>query len=82
MTNPDETTNDVASVWSASGQSPDLDEDCNPNKVCRNMKEITFDGYAEPGTDLTAAWKATLEREGKLSPDGESLRDLVFGSGR
>jgi hypothetical protein len=29
--------------------------------------------------DLTAAWRATLAREGKLSKSGGTVRDLVLG---
>ena len=67
-------------MWSADGQrSADLDEDCSPTKSCRNMKDVTFDGMAEPGTDLSAAWRERLRREGKLSTSGGSIRDLVLG---
>jgi hypothetical protein len=45
------------------------------------MKDVTFDGYAEPGSDLGTAWRAKLEREGKLSASGGSLRELVLGRG-
>jgi hypothetical protein len=57
----------------------ELDEDCGPTKTCRNMKDVTFDGLAEPGTDLVSAWRDRLRREGKLRDDGGSLRDLVLG---
>ena len=57
----------------------DLDEECSPTKVCKNMKGVTFDGYAEPGSDLRSAWRETLAREGKLSTEGGSIRDLVLG---
>ena len=43
------------------------------------MKDVTFDGLAEPGSDLQSAWKDRLAREGKLSPSGGSIRDLVLG---
>jgi hypothetical protein len=56
-----------------------LDADCSPTKTCRNMVGITFDGFAEEGGDLAAAWRTTLEAEGKLTSSGESLRDLVLG---
>ena len=70
----------LRTVWAAQGDSsPDLDEDCSPTKNCKNMVGITFDGYAEPGTDLTGAWRDKLEREGKLSSSGGSIRDLVLG---
>lgn len=44
------------------------------------MVGISFDGMAEPGTDLGAAWRATLAADGKLSEDSGSVRDLVFDS--
>jgi hypothetical protein len=43
------------------------------------MKDVTFDGYAEPGSDIGAAWRAKLAREGKLDTSAESIHDLVFG---
>jgi hypothetical protein len=81
MTGQDETTADVLrSVW-ATTHDHALDEDCSPNKACRNMKSVTFDGYAEPGSDIGAAWRAKLAREGKLTTSGVSIRDLVLGQG-
>jgi hypothetical protein len=77
---PDEAVEALRAVWAADGQrSTDLDEDCGPTKSCRNMKDVSFDGMAEPGTDLTAAWREKLHREGKLSTSGGSIRDLVLG---
>ncbi len=70
----------LRAVWAAQDQSgADLDEDCSPTKNCKNMRDITFDGYAEPGSDLTDAWRDKLAREGKLSTSGGSVRDLVLG---
>ena len=46
------------------------------------MKDVSFDGFAEPGSDLREAWRERLEREGKLSTAGGSIRDLVLGSAR
>ena len=68
------------SMWS----TPDddqvlLDADCSPTKSCKNMVGVSFDGLAEPGTDLTSAWRETLEREGKLTEGSGTVRDLVFG---
>ena len=78
---PDEAVDVLRAVWSADERSRDeLDEACGPTKTCKNMKDVTFDGMAEPGTDLTEAWKDRLRREGKLSTSGGSLRDLVLGS--
>jgi hypothetical protein len=69
----------LRSIWAAEGQRLDVDEDVSPTKACRNMKDVTFDGLAEPGSDLTSAWKDRLAREGKLSASGGSIRDLVLG---
>jgi len=77
---PDEAVEALRAVWAADGQrSEDLDDACGPTKNCKNMKDVTFDGMAEPGTDLSAAWRERLRREGKLSTSGGSIRDLVLG---
>ncbi len=82
MTARDETTADVLqSVWTVA-HDHDLDEECSPTKSCRNMKDVTFDGYAEHGSDIGAAWRARLAREGKLSASEGSIRDLVLGRGQ
>ena len=77
---PDEAVDVLRAVWSADGQRvDDLDEADGPAKVCKNMKDVSFDGMAEPGTDLRDAWRERLRREGKLSTSGGSIRDLVLG---
>ena len=58
----------------------ELDEECSPTKTCRNMVGVTFDGFAEPGSDIGAAWRQKLAREGQLRTSGESLRDFVLRS--
>jgi hypothetical protein len=77
---PDEAIEVLRAVWAADGQGEDLDEACGPTKSCKNMTDVTFDGYAEPGSDLSEAWRERLRREGKLSTSGGSIRDLVLGS--
>ncbi len=68
-------------IWQGvPGHQVELDAECSPTKVCRNMKDVTFDGYAENGGDIASAWKLTLEREGKLG--GSSLGDLILGEQR
>ena len=68
-------------MWSAGAtETRSLDEDCNPNRICRNARAFSFDGFAEEGGDVPAAWRETLAREGKLNTSGDSIRDLVFGS--
>jgi hypothetical protein len=81
MTHQSDDARDVLkAVWAAQGESgADLDDDCSPTKSCKNMQNVSFDGLAEPGSDLTGAWRDRLAREGKLSTSGESVRDLVFG---
>ena len=44
------------------------------------MKHVSFDGMADPGSDLREAWRERLAREGKLSTSGGSIRDLVLGT--
>lgn len=71
----------LRSVWDAQGNpEAELDEECSPNKVCKNMQGITFDGFAEPGADIGTAWREKLAREGKLNTSSGSIRDLVLGS--
>jgi hypothetical protein len=78
---PDETVQVLRSVWAAEGMSSaELDEAFGPQKTCKNMKHVSFDGMAEPGSDLREAWRERLAREGKLSASGRSIRDLVLGS--
>jgi hypothetical protein len=77
---PDEAVEVLRSIWSArSTDGEDAAEAFGEAKVCRNMKDVTFDGMAEPGSDLREAWRERLRREGKLSTAGGSIRDLVLG---
>lgn len=78
---PEDGVEVLRAVWAADGMSSaDLDEAFGPQKSCKNMKHVSFDGMAEPGSDLRSAWRDRLEREGKLSTSGGSIRDLVLGS--
>ena len=80
MTHDRSEIDDTQSMWSQPDEAQVLlDADCSPTKTCKNMVGISFDGFAEPGSDLSAAWRATLEREGKVKEGSGSLRDLVFG---
>ena len=69
-------------VWRGQGQTAaDLDDlDCE--KSCKRMTDagVGFEDFAG-GDDVarTVAWRARLEREGKLSRAGGSVRDLVLG---
>jgi hypothetical protein len=49
---------------------------------CSSSLDIGFEGYrvsegAEDAEAMRSAWRATLAREGKLHPEGKSLRDLM-----
>jgi hypothetical protein len=74
----DEAKEVLRALWRAEGQELDVDEDCGPEnqKACKNMKGVSFDGFAPAGRDLGQAWRDKLEREGKLSQG--SLRELVL----
>lgn len=76
MASPEETTEVLRAVWSADpGALSELDDECGPTKTCRNMRDFTFEGMAEPGADLGQTWRDKLRREGKLG--ASSLRDLL-----
>ena len=75
----DDARETLRTVWDAQGDGDaGLEEECSPTKTCRNMVDVTFDGYAEPGSDIGAAWRAKLAREGKLNTSGEGIRDLIL----
>lgn len=70
----------LRAVWSARGQSAaDVEEQLGPQRSCKAMRDVGFDGMADSGADLRSAWRATLERDGKLSHQSGSVRDLVLG---
>ncbi|MFM8896937.1 MAG: hypothetical protein ACKOE2_16615 [Actinomycetales bacterium] len=81
MPERDETVDVLRGIWQqTAADGLDLDGDCSPNKACRNMKDVSFDGFAEEGVDLATAWRDKLAREGKLG--NGSVADLVFGEQR
>jgi hypothetical protein len=74
---PGEALEVLRGIWSAQGQSgADLDEACGHGKSCKNMANV---GFGDTDEDLRAAWRGRLEREGKLTADGGSVKDLVLG---
>jgi hypothetical protein len=78
---PEEALEVLRGVWTAQGQTvDDLAETHGDKKSCKNMAHVGFDALAGKDGDLRAAWRATLEREGKLNPGAGSVRDLVLGS--
>lgn len=70
-------------VWRSQGQtSADID-DTSCEKSCKRMTDagVGFEDFAAgEDVDLNVAWRARLEREGKLSRSGGSVADLVLGS--
>jgi hypothetical protein len=70
----------LRAVWAADGTAEVDLEELRPAKACKNMKHVSFDGMADPGSDLRDAWRDRLEREGKLNKSGGTIRDLVFGT--
>jgi hypothetical protein len=80
---PAEALDVLRAVWRSQGQtSMDLADETGEQKSCKRMTEagVGYDDFAEGEEDLNSAWRARLEREGKLSQSGGSIRDLVMGS--
>jgi hypothetical protein len=82
---PDEALEVLRGIWSAQGQdSTDLDGAFGPQKSCKNMANVGFDGLADSDGDgdgdVRAAWRARLQREGKLNPRAHSIAEEVAGS--
>jgi hypothetical protein len=81
MTNqPNDAVEVLRTVWSAEPTTSDDLEALPVAKACKNMKDISFDGMAEPGSDLGQAWREGVQWEGKLNTSGGSIRDLVLGT--
>jgi hypothetical protein len=85
----EETVRVLRDIWSATGQtSADLEQrfGSHGGKVCKNMARIGFGGMrADHGSgdtntpvdeDVRAAWRARLERDGKLHPDAVSIGEV------
>lgn len=68
----------LTDVWQGD-DSAGFDAEHSNVKICRNARHFTFDGFAEGDEDIATSWRKLLEREGKSSPDGTSVRDLVLG---
>jgi hypothetical protein len=78
---PDEALEVLRGIWTAQGQtSTDLDEALGTAKSCKRMADVGFGDVDGGDEDVRASWRARLAREGKLSPAGSSVADLVLGS--
>ena len=69
----------LRAVWRGQGQAAADLEGEPAGKSCKRMADVGFDGFADDTDDLTAAWRETLAREGKLRPAAGSIRELVLG---
>jgi hypothetical protein len=79
---PAEALDVLRAVWRSQGQTvADLDYEAGTTKTCKRMDEagVGYSDFAAGDDDLSAAWRARLEREGKLDQSGSSVRDLVMG---
>ena len=77
---PNEALEVLREVWSAQDQDgAALAEACGTTEGCKRMSAVGFDGLAGPDGDMRAAWKAKLEREGKLNAGAGTVADLVLG---
>jgi hypothetical protein len=79
---PDDALDVLRAVWRSQGQTAaDLDDPGGEKKSCKRMADagVGFDDFAAGEEDLTSAWRARLEREGKLIRSGGTIRDLVLG---
>jgi hypothetical protein len=76
---PENAADVLRAVWDGT-EAAALDTAGGHQKVCRNMKHVSFDGFAEPGSDIGSAWREKLRREGKLNTSGGSIRDLILGA--
>jgi hypothetical protein len=80
---PEDVIEVLRAVWDGQGQSSaDLEESFGTQKSCKSMQNVGFEGMAGSDGDLRSAWRATLEREGKLDSRAGTVRDLVLGSGK
>jgi hypothetical protein len=69
-------------VWRGQGQTAAELDDLSCEKSCKRMTDagVGFEDFAgEKDVDRIVAWRARLEREGKFSRSGGSVRDLVLG---
>jgi NAD-dependent DNA ligase len=66
-------------IWSAQARSAEeLESQFAPVKHCKAMRHI---GNEPVDAEQRSAWRERLEREGKVRAGGQSIRDLVLGSG-
>ena len=80
VSSSEETREVLREIWTATGQrAEDVEAACGPQKACKSTSAVGFDAMAGADDDLKAAWRAELERDGKLTAKAHTVRDLVFG---
>jgi hypothetical protein len=73
MADSDETLRVLREIWDARGRSSeDVEDACGPQRACKNMQAVGFDG-------LTSSWRDQLAADGKLDAGATTVRDLVLG---
>ncbi len=75
----DEALEVMRAVWRGQGQAAADLADGPEGKSCKRMSDVGFEEFGEGAAELRQAWRDRLAREGKLSPAGGSVRDLVLG---
>ena len=72
-------------IWSANRTSRDeLTEAFGDGRSCKTTRHLGFNGYADRekensagvDNDLRAAWRETLEREGKRTDGADALHEV------
>jgi hypothetical protein len=71
----------LRAIWRGHGQTAAELDAGSEQKSCKRMDDagVGYDDFAAADGDLRTAWRARLEREGKLNPAGGTVRDLVLG---
>ena len=75
---PDEALEVLRGIWGAQGQTSANLDALDTGRACKRMADVGFGEKDGAEDDLRAAWRARLEREGKLS-NGGTVADLVLG---
>ena len=57
----------LINIWASdSTKLEGLANECNPNKICKNMAEVGFSSLTANGLDFKEAWREILRKDGKL----------------
>jgi len=79
MNQPEEGAAVLRGIWTATRASrEELAEAFGDGRSCKTTRHLGFGGYADAGKDgvdgdVRAAWRETLEREGKRTEGADAL---------